>query len=199
AAVPAITDAVHLEPDPHVAVVGGIDRDAGRARDTDVRAIVGDLDGEPRPALGPVGRAEDARRARRAGAREHDGGVGRIDGHAPDHRALHRVVEQPPLPAAVVAPVETEIGPGIDDLGAARVRAQHADDAIGVHALAHARARPALAVVGAHHDALTDRPDQDVSFARHGLPPRAYRSERCRLTPPRLYTAGHGAARGGDL
>src|SRR5262249_41150773 len=129
AAVTAHADAVHLEPDPHVAVVGGIDRDAGRARVTDVRAIIGDLDGEPRPALTPVGRAEDAGRARRAGAREHDSRIGWVDGDAPHHRALHRIVEQAPGAAAVIAPVQTEIGPGVDDFGTPRVGAQHADDA----------------------------------------------------------------------
>jgi len=57
---------------------------------------------------------------------------------------------------------------GIDDLGTPSIRAQHAHDAIGVHALAHAGARPALPVVGTHHDALTDGADQNVPFTRHG-------------------------------
>src|SRR5713101_8518211 len=64
-----------------------------------------------------------------------------------------------------------------------------------MHPLAHAGPGPALAVVGAHHDALTDGPDQDVPLARYKPPPD---SDSARESP-RLYTACHGPARRRDL
>lgn len=53
-------------PDETSLVVGGIDRNASGPRHAGVRAIVGNLDAQLRPALAAVGGAEDSRLAGRA-------------------------------------------------------------------------------------------------------------------------------------
>src|SRR5262249_27556063 len=199
AAVGAVPDAVYLEPDPHVAVVGGIDGDSRRAGDADVRAVRGDVDGELLPGLACIRGPIDARLAGRARPCKHHARIDGIDGDAPNHRPSHRRVEQAPLPARVVALVEAHVRARVDHAGPPRVREQRADNAVGVHALAHAGPRPALALVGAHHDALADRPYQDGSPVRHGPPPAdvvrtLMSSQPFRLSAPRLYVRGSGLA-----
>src|SRR5262249_55596673 len=131
-----------------------------------------DRHAERRPALAAVRGPEDARLARRAGAGEHDGRIVRIDRHAPDDRAFHRVVEQAPLHSAVVTAIEPHVGARVDDLRVARVLTECPDDAVRMHPRAHGGPVPALALIGAQHDALTDGPNQDVSLVRHCSPPR---------------------------
>src|SRR5262249_42515625 len=67
------------------------------------------------------------------------------------------------------------------DIRAPRILEQRRDDAIGVHALPHAGARPALALVGADHDTLADRPYQNGPRLRHAPPPAASEPFRFRV------------------
>src|SRR4029450_2949741 len=150
ASIGAVPDAVHLEPDPHLPVVGGIYRDPGWPRDADVPAVLGDVYGEMLPALPTVGGAIDARLAWRAHAREQHARINGVDSHAPDHGSTHWRVQQAPLCATVIGAVEAQGGARVDHAGRAEVAQQRLDDAVGMHALAHAGPRPVLAVVGAH-------------------------------------------------
>src|SRR5439155_12454880 len=192
-AVDAVPDAVHLEPHPHLPVIGGIDGDPRGPWDPDVRAVRRDVHGQLLPGLPGVGGAIDARLAGRARPREHHVRIDRIDGHAPDHGPLHRRVEQAPVGAAAVALVETHVGPGVDDIRPPRIRQQRPHNAVGMHALAHAGPCPALAVVGAHHHALADRPHQNGALVRHGPPPDVVRTVSA-FPRPRLYAYRRGSA-----
>src|SRR5262249_28261204 len=105
----------------------------------------------------------------------------------------HGRVEEAPLAAAVVAPVEAGVAAGVHRAGAPRIGQQALDDRVGVHALAEAGAPPRLAVVGAHHDALANGPDEDAALVRHGPPPPV---ERVGSLRPRLYARRAGGATG---
>src|SRR5260370_8216761 len=102
----------------------------------------GDRHGAALATLSLVGGAIDAWRAGRTGAGEHHARIDRVDGHAPDHGPAHRRVEPAPLPPAVVADVETHVGPGIDDARPPGIGEQGLDDPVKMHSLPPPRPTP---------------------------------------------------------
>src|SRR4029434_6498520 len=103
-------DPLDFEAYPYAPAVGGIDGDARRPRNAYVGTLRRNLHSQPLPELARVGRAIDARGARRAGPCEHRGGLDGIDDHAPHHRALHWRIDEAPSPTPVIAAIEALVG-----------------------------------------------------------------------------------------
>src|SRR6516165_941373 len=110
-AVRAAPHAIDLDTRPYETMVRRINGQCRNPRDTHIRAFFGHVDPEFFPVPPAVVRSEERRRA---GAREDDLRIGRIEGHFPHMKRVHWRIEPLETLPAIFAEVNAVIGAGQD-------------------------------------------------------------------------------------
>src|SRR6185436_7707415 len=100
-----------------------------------------------------------------------------------DRRALHGIVQQAPMLAAVLAAVQALVRPGVHDLAPLRVRNQRSNHGVGMKAHPDPNPTPRIPIVGALHDRLSDGPDQNRPL-RHDVTLLARTRDLATSLPP---------------
>ena len=166
-AVGAAAHPIHLETDPDVLAIGGVNGDAGDPGNAHRRAGFGYLHRPLFPGLAAVGGAEDGCRIGGAGAGIHYLRVGGVYRYRPNAVVAKRRVHQGPVHSGVIAAVKTFVGAAKEVFGAVGVAYHRPDQGIGVETLIDADPLPAIAAVAAPDNALAYRAYQDGHLVCH--------------------------------